>query len=70
MVDTTIYKYAEKLSTIPRSICGPGIREVLSYIKKEIPNLKIKGIDTGSKVFDWVVPQEWAIKKAYIIDPD
>lgn len=32
--------------------------------------LKIHSIKSGTKVYDWVVPQEWQINDAYIITPD
>ena len=58
---------AKKLYPINRSITGKGVRKTLDLIKKKIP-LKKKYFKTGKKVFDWVVPKEWDIKKAYILD--
>ena len=58
---------AKKLYPINRSITGKGVRKTLDLIKKKIP-LKKKYFKTGKKVFDWVVPKEWNIKKAYILD--
>lgn len=63
------YKFAKtELFPICRSITGPGIRKSLKLIKKNIPELKIKKIKSGTKVFDWKIPEEWIIKKAYIVD--
>ena len=65
-----IYSLAELLWPINRSITGSGLRETLKIIKKNhIPNLKIKSVPSGTKVFDWTVPKEWEIDDAYIIDP-
>lgn len=64
-----IYKLAEKLWPINRSITGQGVRETLQEIKKIIPELKIKSVKSGKKVFDWTVPKEWKISDAYIICP-
>lgn len=61
-----MYKWAEDLYPICRSITGPGVRETLSYIQKLIPDLKIHSIKSGETVFDWQVPLEWTIKDAYI----
>jgi len=57
-----------KMFPICRSITGSGIRETLKIIKSEFPKLKIYSIKTGTKMFDWKIPYEWNIKKAYIID--
>ena len=65
-----IYDLALKLWPINRSLTGQGTRETLSIIKKEIPNLEIKEIPSGTKVFDWIIPKEWKITEAWIIDPD
>ena len=61
-----IYSWAEDLFPICRSITGPGVRQTLKIIKKEIPQLKIKSIQSGTKVFDWKVPPEWFIKDAFV----
>ena len=58
---------AKELYPINRSITGEGVRKTLNIIKKKIP-LKKKFFKSGKKVFDWVVPQEWKIKQAYILD--
>ena len=61
-------KLGHKLFPICRSITGNGLRQTLSIIKKLLPNLKILEINSGTKVFDWVVPPEWNIKDAYVKD--
>ena len=65
-----MHQFAKKLWPINRSITGEGVRKTLEEIRKILPQLEIKGIETGSKVFDWVVPKEWIIRDAYIIAPD
>ena len=59
---------AKKYFEIHRSITGKGVRKSLKLLKKEIPKLKIKKIKSGYKAFDWKIPAEWNIKKAYIAD--
>ena len=63
-----IYSWAVNLFPIQRSITGIGNRKTLKYIKKELGKLKIIEIKSGTKVFDWIVPNEWNIKDAYIKD--
>lgn len=68
MTEKDIYNLAKKIFPICRSITGNGVLETLEIIKKELPQLKIKYFETGTKVFDWEVPREWNIKDAYIED--
>ncbi len=57
-----------KLFPITRSLTGKGVKDTLGIIKKEFPRLKIKKIKSGTKVFDWKIPDEWNISDAYVID--
>lgn len=61
-----MYGLAEELFPICRSISGKGVRETLAIIKREVPNLTICNVPSGTKVFDWTVPKEWIIHSAYI----
>ena len=56
------------LFPICRSLTGKGTLKTLKFIKKEFKDLKIRKIKSGKKVFDWVIPPEWNIKEAYIVD--
>jgi aminopeptidase-like protein len=69
MIGNEIYKFARELWPINRSITGDGLRNTLQRISNHLPSLKIKSIPTGTKAFDWTVPQEWNVKEAYIITP-
>lgn len=62
----SLINIAKDLFPIYRCLIGPGVVETLKYIKKIHKKLKIKNIKSGSKVFDWKVPQEWHVKTAYI----
>ena len=64
-----IYTLAQRLWPIPRSITGDGVRETLNILREHIPNLIVKEVQSGDRVFDWVVPMEWKIQNAYIIAP-
>ncbi|MGA9444935.1 MAG: DUF4910 domain-containing protein [Candidatus Sulfotelmatobacter sp.] len=41
-------------------------RGTLEILKREIPELTIQSIPTGTKCFDWTVPEEWSITDAFI----
>ena len=66
MPKTKILKLAKELWPIHRTIAGPGIRTSLKIIKSYQNLLKIKSIKSGTKVFDWIVPNEWSIKNAWV----
>jgi aminopeptidase-like protein len=61
--------FAEKeMFDLCRSITGKGIKKSLNLIKKKFKKLSIYKIKSGSIAFDWKIPPEWNIKKAYILD--
>lgn len=60
-----MYSLIKKLYPLHRSITGDNNRKTLDEIKNIIP-INIKEVETGTKVFDWEVPQEWKVKEAYI----
>lgn len=65
-VGNEMYRWASDLFPITRSITGPGFRETLNYIKNIIPDLKIYEVASGTQVYDWIVPDEWSIREAWI----
>ena len=69
-IGDSIYNLLESLFPICRSITGDGVRKTIRVIADEIPELKVFEVASGSRVFDWVVPREWNIQDAYVIDPD
>ena len=70
MIGNDIHKLAQKLWGINRSITGEGVRETLSLLRQHMPNLEIKSVSSGTKVFDWTVPREWKVSEAYVIAPN
>lgn len=65
-----MHALAQRLWPIHRSITGEGVRETLAVLKQMIPELTVHEVPSGTQVFDWVVPDEWVIRGARLIDPD
>ncbi|HEG4793612.1 TPA: DUF4910 domain-containing protein [Campylobacter jejuni] len=68
-----MYELACELFPIPRSITGQGFRDSLEILNKTLGGggiLKFHSIKSGTKVFDWIVPDKWNAKEAYIITPE
>lgn len=62
-----LHALVTELYPICRSITGPGVRQTLAIVGREIP-LEIREVPTGTPVFDWRVPREWSIREAWIKD--
>lgn len=63
-----MYDLMVELYPICRSITGNGVRKTLNYIKCHLPKLVVHEVSSGTKAFDWTVPDEWFIQGGYIED--
>ena len=64
-----IYALAAELYPICRSVAGPGVRQSLDILDREIGLIRTE-VPSDSRVLDWTVPREWRLGEAWIKDPD
>ena len=60
-----MHALAAQLYPLCRSITGDGLRETLRILQAHVP-LVVHEIPSGTPVLDWIVPQEWNIRDAYV----
>lgn len=57
------------LWSFPRTLTGEGVRQTLSFIQNQIPELQRHQVPSGTEVFDWTVPNEWTLHEAQLVGP-
>jgi len=59
-------KILNDLFYMDRNIVSDGNKKALDYIQKNYKNLKIHRFESGSRFYDWEVPNSWKLNKAEI----
>jgi aminopeptidase-like protein len=65
--DVALFELLAELFPLHRSITGHGVRQTLARLSRHIP-LAIHEVPSGTRVFDWTVPDEWNVREAWIAD--
>jgi len=60
----------ERLWPIHRSLAGPGIRDTLAILGASLDGFTVSQVASGCRVLDWVVPDEWHLRSAWLEAPD
>ena len=61
-----VKKIFKDLFPMRRSITGIGNEKTIEYLNRNGAGLAKKYVDSGTVIFDWVVPDEWIFNDAYV----
>jgi len=67
LVGAEAHALVERLYPFCRSLTGDGVRKTLRVLQEIIP-VEIHEVPTGTRAYDWIVPDEWNVTDAYVLD--
>jgi aminopeptidase-like protein len=63
------FELMRRLFPLCRSLTGEGVRATFDVLSEQIPITRTQ-IPSGTRVFDWIVPDEWNLRHAYVAAAD
>jgi len=64
-----VEKTFKDLFPLNRSLTGKGTEATFKYLKDHfLAKAELKSLKSGTKVFDWIVPEEWNVSDAYVLN--
>src|SRR5687767_3994437 len=64
-----MHDLVRELFPLTRSITGPGLRATVRRLGDFVP-LQVVEVPSGTRAFDWTVPDEWSIEEAFLEHED
>ena len=67
-----MYDICSEIFPLNRSITGNAVRETFHILQSHIPDIRfiMHEVESGTKVCDWTIPDEWNCDEAYLEGPD